>query len=114
MEEQIIRANPTSVMYLGIRGTVVALDRRTGAELWRTPLKGGDFVNLAIDGDSLFATARGEIYCLDPITGRVRWNNPLKGLGWGLVTIAGTDITPMAQQTANNQKRANGAAAAST
>jgi outer membrane protein assembly factor BamB len=109
----MLRANPASMMYLGIRGTVVALDRRTGAELWRTPLKGCDFVNVALDGDSLFATARGEIYCLDPITGRIQWANPLKGLGWGLITIAGTDIAPMAQQRAREQQRANGAAAAS-
>lgn len=109
----MVRANPVSVMYLGIRGTVVAIDRRTGAEIWRTPLKGCDFVNVALDGDSLFATARGEIYCLDPLTGRVRWNNPLKGLGWGLITIAGTDITPLAQQRASDAQRANSAAAAS-
>lgn len=107
----MLRANPASMMYLGIRGTVVALDRRTGAEVWRTPLKGGDFVNVALDGDSLFATARGEIYCLDPITGRIQWANPLKGLGWGLITIAGTDIAPMAQHRALEQQRANGAAA---
>ena len=37
----------------------------------------------------------------------------LKGLGWGLITIAGTDITPMAQQAAYDQQRANSAAAAS-
>ena len=108
----MLRGNSPSVMYLGIRGTVVALDRRTGAEIWRTPLKGGDFVNVALDGDALFATARGQIYCLDPVTGRVRWNNPLKGLGWGLITIAGTDITPMANHRAVEQQRANGAAAA--
>ena len=109
----MLRANSASIMYLGVRGTVVALDRRTGAEIWRTPLKGGDFVNVALDGDSLFATARGEIFCLDPVTGRIRWVNPLKGLGWGLITIAGTDIAPMAQKRAYDQQRANGAAAAS-
>ena len=107
----MLRVSSTSIMYLGVRGTVVALDRRTGAEVWRTPLKGGDFVNVALDGDSLFATARGEIFCLDPVSGRIRWVNPLKGLGWGLITIAGTDITPMAQQRASEQQRANAAAA---
>src|SRR5690242_7243495 len=109
----MLRASSTSMMYLGIRGTVVALDRRTGAEVWRTLLKGGDFVNVTLDGDLLFATARGEIFCLDAMTGRIRWNNPLKGLGLGLITIAGTDITPMAQQRAHDQQRVNGAAAGS-
>ena len=110
----MVRSYTASMMYLGIRGTVVALDRRTGAEIWRTPLKGGDFVNVALDGDSLFATARGEVYCLDPVSGRIRWINPLKGLGWGLITIAGIDIAPMAQyRAAQQQQHANGATAGS-
>lgn len=78
--------NPT--VYIGIKGTVLALDRTTGAEVWRRPLGGADFVNVAlVDGD-LFATARGELFALDPWTGEVRWHNPLKGLGRGLLTIA--------------------------
>jgi outer membrane protein assembly factor BamB len=101
----------SSLIYLGIKGTVVALDRRTGAELWRTPLKGSQFVNVVLDGDSVIATARGEIFCLDAMTGRIRWNNPLTGMGWGLVTLAGTSIAPMAQQQADD---AQAAAAAST
>ncbi|HEX3356889.1 MAG TPA: PQQ-binding-like beta-propeller repeat protein, partial [Tepidisphaeraceae bacterium] len=94
--------DPTYLLYLGIKGTVIALDRRTGAEQWRTPLKGMEFVNLSLDDDSLFATARGEVFCLDPRTGRILWNNPLKGLGWGLITIAGTNIVPFARQQASN------------
>lgn len=77
----------TSLIIVGIAGSVVALDRGTGQEVWRTRLK-GDFVNLALVDDALFATGSGELFCLDPATGQVRWNNPLKGLGRGLVTIA--------------------------
>lgn len=77
----------SSVIIIGIGGNVVALDRATGQEVWRTRLK-GDFVNVAfLDGD-LFATASGELFSLDAATGKVRWQNPLKGLGRGLVTIA--------------------------
>lgn len=76
------------LVFLGIAGNVVAVDRASGGEVWRSPLKGSDFVNVALlDGD-LYATARGELFCLDPATGHVRWQNPLKGLGRGLVTIA--------------------------
>jgi outer membrane protein assembly factor BamB len=108
----MVRTDTRSLIYLGIHGSVVALHRRTGAQVWTTPVKGGDFVNVVFDGDSVFATARGEIFCLDPMTGRVRWNNPLKGMGWGLCTIAGDSIAPMAQQRAVEVQRAAAASSA--
>jgi outer membrane protein assembly factor BamB len=77
-----------ALVYVGIKGTVVALDRATGQEVWRRPLAGADFVNVTVSGGDLMATARGEVYSLDAATGEVRWHNPLKGLGRGLVTIA--------------------------
>ena len=77
-----------SIMHIGIKGTVLALNRLTGEEIWRQKLKGGDFVHLVQDGDNLFATTRGEIYCLSASTGAILWNNPLKGMGYGLVSIA--------------------------
>ncbi len=75
-------------VFVGIKGSILALERATGRQLWQTPLKGSDFVNLVLDGDDLLATTRGEVFCLDPASGRIRWNNPLKGMGWGLATIA--------------------------
>ena len=57
-EDNMPRTIPTALIYLGIKGSVLALDRRTGSEVWRTPLKGADFVNVVLDGDALFATAR--------------------------------------------------------
>ncbi len=74
-------------LFIGIKGSVLALDRATGQELWRTPLKGGDFVNVTLEGEQILATTRGEIYCLSK-AGTILWNNPLKGLGHGLVTVA--------------------------
>ena len=78
----------SSLVFIGISGSVLALDRNTGAEVWRAKLKIGDFVNVVLLDGSLYATARGELFCLDPATGRLRWQNPLKGLGRGLITIA--------------------------
>jgi outer membrane protein assembly factor BamB len=78
----------TGLIVIGIAGTVVALDRSTGQELWRTSLEGGDFTNVVLQDGDLFATTKGELFCLDPATGSIRWQNPLKGLGRGLVTIA--------------------------
>ena len=81
-----------SVVFTGIRGHVVALDRTTGAELWRTKLKGTDFVNLASDGAFIIAGTSGEVFCLDPATGSLLWRNPMKGLGFGVVSLlAGND-----------------------
>lgn len=75
-------------LFIGIAGCVLALDRATGQEIWRTKLKGSDLVNVVLEDGALYAAARGEVHCLDPSTGKIRWTNPLTGLGWGLITIA--------------------------
>jgi len=77
----------SSLIYIGIGGKVLALDRASGQEVWRTALK-GDFVNVAMQDGDLFASSSGELFCLDAATGHIRWQNPLKGLGRGLVSIA--------------------------
>ena len=83
------------MVFIGMKGTVLGLDRATGREIWRTPVKGRDFVNLVLDDGVLYATARGEVFCLDPATGRVCWRNPLRGMGWGLVSIATPGSSPL-------------------
>jgi outer membrane protein assembly factor BamB len=103
-------------VYVGIRGNVVALDRRDGTEVWRTPLKGSQFAYVHRDGDLLLATAGGEVFCLDPKSGALIWHNPLKGLGLGLTTIAGdsasTSSSTAATVAAEVQRRQAAAAAA--
>lgn len=74
-------------VYLGIRGHVVAVDSGTGKELWRTKLKGGDFVTVGHDASRIYGATRGELYALDPHPGTVVWCNKLKGLGLGVVSI---------------------------
>jgi outer membrane protein assembly factor BamB len=78
----------TPLLYIGVSGTVLAVDRATGQEIWRTRLKATDFVNVVVEDGAVYASARGELFCLDPATGQIRWKNPLTGLGWGLVSIA--------------------------
>ena len=75
-------------LYIGIKGTAMAIDRATGEVVWSAPLKGDDFVNVVLDEGQLFAATMGELYCLDPATGQIRWRNGLPGFGWGLITIA--------------------------
>jgi outer membrane protein assembly factor BamB len=82
------------VVYVGLKSTVVALDRRTGAEVWRTPLKIGvgrssSFVTLYRDDDILYAGVGGELFALDPKSGMVLWHNPLKGFGYGIPSVLG-------------------------
>jgi outer membrane protein assembly factor BamB len=78
----------TELVFVGIGRSVVALNRATGEQVWATRIKGYDFVNVVLDGESIFATCCGEIFCLDPLTGQVLWHNPLKGFGTGLASIA--------------------------
>jgi hypothetical protein len=56
----------TNLIFIGIKGTVVALDCPTGSEVWRSELKGKDFVNVVLQGGDLYATTKGEIFRLDP------------------------------------------------
>lgn len=102
-----------ALAFIGISGTVLAIDRGTGQEVWRSELKGSDFVNVAIDDGQLYATTKGELFCLDPATGAIRWRNELKGLGRGLVTIAssgGSGVAVMSEK----QRRDQAAAAAAS
>jgi outer membrane protein assembly factor BamB len=80
------------LIYLGIKGSVIALDAATGQQAWVQKLKGSDFVNVGLVGDVVLATTHGEIFGIDAQSGAIRWHDPLKGYGWGLVTMAGADL----------------------
>jgi outer membrane protein assembly factor BamB len=94
METEIHR----DIIYLGVKGTALALNRGNGEILWSTRLAGGEFVNLMLDGEMVLATTKGEIFCLDAKSGNLLWRNQLRGMGLGLITIAtsngSTSIAP--------------------
>ena len=98
-------------IYIGIKGHVVAIDRATGSELWRTHLTGSTYVTVYIDG-GLFAGTRGKLYALDPATGSILWTNELNGLGYNLITFSGSATAPIAAEI--TQRQAAAAAAASS
>jgi outer membrane protein assembly factor BamB len=77
-----------TLIFLGIKGAVIALDRATGTEVWRVELKGTDFVTVVLDGDRILAASKGEVYCIDPVSCEVVWQNNLPGMGTGIVSIA--------------------------
>jgi len=81
------------LIFIGIKGSVIALNRATGQQVWTTHLKGLDFVNVLLHDGAVLASCCGEIFSLDPLTGIRMWHNPLKGFGTGLATIA-TDYNP--------------------
>jgi len=106
------------LIFIGIRGSVIALDRATGQPACTTRLKGYDFVNLVLEDDVLFAAAHGEIFCLEPYSGQVRWHNPLRGHGVGLAAIAtanqgsGTTAAVLAEKRRGDRQSDSAAAAA--
>jgi outer membrane protein assembly factor BamB len=106
----------SDLVFIGIKGSVVALNRTSGEQVWVTKLKGYDFVNIVVQNDTVLASCYGEIFCLDPLTGTRLWQNPLKGFGVGLATIAtaGSLGSGNAPLLAAKRRRDEEAAAAST
>ena len=107
------------LVYIGIKGKVVALSRATGAMRWSQDLGagflGGAFVHVVVDGDDIFAATQGEITCLDAATGQIHWQNPLKGYGLGIASIATLNANSPANLAARiiaQQKQAAAANAA--
>jgi outer membrane protein assembly factor BamB len=99
------------MIFVGIKGSVIGIERSTGATKWTTNLVGSDFVNVTtMDGD-LFASSRGRLYRLDPASGDITWCNELPGMGWGLMTIASASQTA---PSAEKKRRDDAAAAAGT
>jgi outer membrane protein assembly factor BamB len=80
-------AKTSDVLYIGIGGHVVAIDRATGTERWRCKLRSAHFVTISVQPDAIYAGAHGELFCVDPATGTVRWKNRLKGLGTSIVAF---------------------------
>jgi len=91
--------DPQVLVFVGIKDTVVALDDRTGGEVWRAELRSGDFTTVCWDGEVLLAANSGEVYRLDPRSGAVIWHNQLKGLGRGVVSLTTTRVTQAASGT---------------
>jgi outer membrane protein assembly factor BamB len=79
------------ILIIGIGGHVARIDPATGTELWRTKLKGSDFVTVRDAGPYLFAGTGGVLFCLEASTGRMLWKNQLSGLGTGLITFMSND-----------------------
>jgi outer membrane protein assembly factor BamB len=76
------------LIFIGLRGYVLALDRDTGEIAWSNDKLNSGYTTLLLDGDRLIASTNGYMYCLDPLTGDVLWQNPLRGYGTGVTDLA--------------------------
>jgi outer membrane protein assembly factor BamB len=106
--------DPRVLVFVGIKGKLVALDERTGAEVWRAELRSSDYVSVVWDGEALFAATAGEVWRLDPERGHILWHNELKGMGRGVASLA-TSRHPASSanddRTAEQRRRQQAAAA---
>lgn len=80
------RINVEQLIFVGLNGYALALNRETGEIVWSNDQMKSGYVTLLLDGDRLIASTNGYIYCLNPLTGAIQWNNPLKGYGMGAPT----------------------------
>jgi hypothetical protein len=104
----------SDIAFIGIAGSVVALNKATGKQAWATRLKGYGFVNILVQDEQLLATVYGECFCLEPLTGRIIWHNPLKGFGRGLAGIAMAGCASNAAGLAEQQRKDEESAAAAS
>jgi outer membrane protein assembly factor BamB len=104
------------LVFVGLNGYAVALDRETGEIVWSNNQMKRGYVTLLLDGDRLIVSTNGYIYCLDPLTGEILWNNPLKGFGAGtpasLLSVRGQSSQTMIEQAAAAAAAAQAAASA--
>jgi outer membrane protein assembly factor BamB len=75
-------------VYIGVKGKVVAYDKYTGEELWRTHLRGSNFVSICVDDDIIIAHSEGHLFGLNKSNGEKKWENKMQGLGYGLASIS--------------------------
>lgn len=76
------------LIFIGLNGCVVALDRATGEVVWSNNEMNSGYVSLLLDGDQLIVSTNGYIYCIAPLTGEILWHNPLSGYGEGATALA--------------------------
>lgn len=91
------------LIFVGLNGYAVALDRDTGEVVWSNDRMHGGYVTLLLDGNRLIVSTNGYLYCLDPLTGEILWHNPMKGYGSGpptsLLSVRGASSQAVVQQT---------------
>ena len=108
----------SDLVFVGIRGSVVAFEKKSGRRVWEKKLKGSAFVTLMVEGSQVLAGTQGEFFCLDAYTGQMVWHDGLKGYGYGLLSIAtvngSSNISASAAEFCRRQEADSSAAATSS
>lgn len=101
------------LLFVGINGHVIAINKGDGSEVWRTKLKSGSITVVSSDHSRIYAAASGHLFCLDKATGEQIWTNSLKGLGYGTCIIdVGNHAASVSGVVASNVTAAASSAAA--
>lgn len=99
-------------LILGINGHIVAINKDSGDEIWRTKLKSSSITVVTSDEKKIYASSAGHLFCLDKLTGKQLWSNSLKGLGYGTAIIdLGNQASAVSGTAAEAAKVAASAAA---
>jgi outer membrane protein assembly factor BamB len=102
--------NLDQLVFVGLNGYAVALDRDTGEIVWSNDKMKSGYVSLLLDGDRLIVSTNGYLYCLDPLTGEILWHNRMSGYGGGtptaLVSMRGQINYTIIQQAAEEESAA--------
>ena len=92
------------LVFVGLNGYAVALDRDSGEIVWSNNQMKSGYVTLLLDGNRLIVSTNGYIYCLDALTGEIIWHNPMTGYGVGaptaLTSVRGQINPALIQQAA--------------
>ncbi len=92
------------LVFVGLNGYAVALDRDTGEIVWSNNEMKSGYVTLLLDGDRLIVSTNGYLYCLNPLTGRILWHNRMSGYGAGaptsLISVRGQSSQTIVEQAA--------------
>jgi outer membrane protein assembly factor BamB len=104
-EEPLPERDIDQLIFVGLNGYAVALDRDTGEIVWSNSQMKSGYVTLLLDGDRLIVSTNGYIYALDPLTGDILWHNPMRGYGGGtptsLLSVRGQSSQTIIEQAAD-------------
>jgi outer membrane protein assembly factor BamB len=109
------RAKIEQLVFGGLNGRVVALNRDNGEIEWEwrpSNRRAAGYVTLILDKDRLIVSVNGYIYAIDPATGEELWENPLKGFGLGIASLASVynPSSPVFQAQASHAQQQQDAA----
>jgi outer membrane protein assembly factor BamB len=106
------------LIFVGLNGYAVALNRQTGKIVWSNDQMRSGYVTFLLDGDRLIVSTNGYIYCLDPMTGKILWHNPMRGYGMGtptsLASVRGSSSQTVTIQAAAEASRESSSSSSSS